>query len=399
MKTLDRLYPGKSFFCGRTTREVMRWNVVDVDALPEYRLDASPAQLLGFAGDMPFFAHEAACTPDALDFLDLCGLPRPKSLHSYRTVHEAAANAAELMLQGGRMVYNFGVLPDLESADGLVTPLHRYLQLNAKSHLPELVDAGHLPPRELHPVHALGKLRSKPWTGPVFLKVAGAVSNGGGAAVRFCAEPADLDVVIAEFEQRLRPDDTIIIEKDCAPLRSWCAGVAILDDEINWLGASVQLFRKPAVQKGNLLSLENPPEILRQLALDIAARVRQSGYRGIAGFDIGETADGNPIVFDLNFRPNSSTGLLLAGPAALRATGLATAQSFYFRHNGPLADMLEIVHKDAAAGRIIPGSMFDAQTYGRTLDDPATRSCLDGWILAETSAEATSWIRSIRTRM
>ncbi len=399
IKTLDQLYPDNSFFCARTTRAVMRWNVVDADALPAYRLDASPAQLLGFAGDMPFFAHEAACTPHALDFLDLCGLAKPKQLHTYRTAQEAAAGAMELIQQGGKLVYNFGVLPELESSGGLLTPLHQYLQLNAKSYLPNLVDASHLPPRELYPVHELGKLRSGSCTGPMFLKVAAAVSNGGGAAVRFCNGSADLDVVIAEFNRRLKPDDTIIIEKDCEPLRSWCVGVAIHDNAVDWLGASIQLFYKPAVQSGNLLSLEDPPAAIRELALDIATKARQSGYRGVAGFDIGEMADGNPKVFDLNFRPNSSTGLLLAGRSALLATGQAIAQTFYLRHNGPLIDIFKIVQREAAAGRIIPGSMFDADTYNSASADPATRSCLDGWILADTGAEATDWTQRITRQL
>lgn len=399
LKTLDQLYPPDSFFCARTTRAAMRWNVADADALPAYRLDASPAQLLGFAGDMPFLAHEAACTPEALEFLDQCGLPKPKQLHTYRTAREAAAEAAMLIKQGGKLVYNFGVLPELESPDGLLTPLHQYLQLNAKSHLPQLVAADYQPPRELCSVSQLAGVRSTRWTGPVFLKVAGEVSNGGGAAVRYCSQPVDLETVAEQFNRRLKPDDTVIIEEDCAPLHSWCAGVAIHDNKVDWLGASVQLFYKPSVQSGNLLSPEGPPAVIRDLALDIARRAGQSGYRGIAGFDIGEMENGNPIVFDLNFRPNSSTGLLLAGPAALHNTGLAVAQTFHLRHDGPLEAIFKLVQEDAAAGRIIPGSMFDAETYKSTLSDPTTRSCLDGWILARSDAEATDWTRSIAGRL
>ncbi len=394
IKTLNQLYPPDSFFCARTTRAAMRWNVADADALPAYRLDASPAQLLGFAGDMPFFAHEAACTSEALEFLDRCGLPKPKRLHVYRTAQEAAAEAATLVKQGRKLIYNFGVLPELESPGGLLTPLPLYLQLNAKSHLSQLVAAGYQPHRELCPVRQLGKRYPASWTGPVFLKVAGEVSNGGGAAVRYCRQPVDLESVADEFNRRLEPGDTIIIEEDCAPVRSWCAGVAIHDNKVDWLGASIQLFYKPAIQSGNLLSIGDPPAVIRNLALDIARKAGLSGYRGIAGFDIGEKEDGKPVVFDLNFRPNSSTGLLLAGPAALHKTGLTVARTFYLRHDGPLEAILKIVQEDASAGRIIPGSMFDAETYKSTLSDPTTRSCLDGWVLARSAAEATDWIRS-----
>ena len=67
--TLDQLYPADCFFCARTTREMMAWNVADATRLPAYRLDATPAQLLGLAGKMPFVAHEAASSPQILDFL------------------------------------------------------------------------------------------------------------------------------------------------------------------------------------------------------------------------------------------------------------------------------------------------------------------------------------------
>lgn len=399
IKTLDQVYPPDSFFCARSTRADMCWNVADADALPEYRLDASPAQLIGFAGDMPFFAHEAACTPAALEFLDICGLPTPRQLHSYRTPQEAAAGAATQIRKGRKLVYNFGVLPGLEFSGGLLTPLHQYLQLNAKSYLPNLVAAGSLPPRQLCQVDDLGKACPTSWTGPMFLKVAGEVSNGGGSAVRFCSQPSDLDVAAEEFKRRLKPDDIVIIERDCAPLRSWCAGVAIHDDKVDWLGASIQLFHKPSVQSGNLLSSEDPPSVIRDLALDIAHRARQLDYRGVAGFDIGEMENGTPVVFDLNFRPNSSTGLLLAGPAALEATGLTKAQTFHLRHDGPLQHIFKLVQQDAALGRIIPGSMFDAETYESTCSDPATRSCLDGWILAQSGSEATAWLQNIRQQL
>jgi hypothetical protein len=117
--TLDCLYPRNSFFCGRTTRAMMGWNVANADALPAYRLDATPAQLIGFAGDLPFVAHEAASTPLVLAFLRHCGLPGPKDLRRYQTAEEAADIASNLISQGKRLVHNFGTLARL-----LECPVH-----------------------------------------------------------------------------------------------------------------------------------------------------------------------------------------------------------------------------------------------------------------------------------
>jgi hypothetical protein len=42
--------------------------------------------------------------------------------------------------------------------------------------------------------------------------------------------------------------------------------------------------------------------------------------------------------------------------------------------------------------RVLPGSIFDAPNYCATVDDPATRSCLDGWVAVKTREEAIAWI-------
>ena len=399
VRTLDQLYPADCFFCARTTRETMRWNVKNIEKLPEYRLDATPAQLLGFAGRMPFIAHEAASTPEIADFMALCGLPRPARVLRYRTADEAASLALDLIGQGRKMTYNFGVLPELEACEGLQTPLKQFARMNDKANLPNLVDPQYLPQRTVYPAGELSQLGSKPWTGPVFVKLAGDASAGGGAAVRYCAEQSDLDAVVLEFSRRLTDDDTVVLERECSATNSWCVGVCILDGKVESLGATVQLFRAPAVQTGNLLLQDDVPADIIRLALDVAARAGRAGFRGVAGFDIGEVPGRQPVVFDLNFRPNSSTGLLLAGRAAQQRTGLPVAQSFFLRHDGPLAELLDAVQDEAAAGRIIPGSVFDAEAYKATMDDPKTRSCLDGWLLAESRSETSQWPGAVAQRL
>jgi hypothetical protein len=61
----------------------------------------------------------------ALDFIAHCGLPGASELHVYRTVQEAEAMALELMANGGKLAYNFGTLPGLETRSGqhLVSPI------------------------------------------------------------------------------------------------------------------------------------------------------------------------------------------------------------------------------------------------------------------------------------
>ncbi len=398
-QTLQDLYPSGAFFFGRTTRHAMAWNVADVNALPAYRLDATPAQLIGFAGAMAFIAHEAASTDVALDFIGHCGLPRPENLYRYETEAEGAAHALRLMDEGGLLVHNFGTLPQLQDQPGHLVPMAEYLRLNAKTALAELVPEQFLPERR---VVELGELAGGVTCGvevPVFLKVGAELSNGGGGAVRWCDTPGRLADAIAGFCRRLPAETAIIVEKDHGAIPSWCAGVAVLDSEVRWLGASLQVFSTPGQQAGNVMMAEGCPAALQPIAIEIGRRAQAAGYRGVAGFDIGIRDDAGPVVFDLNFRPNSSTGFWLAGPRALERTGLSVARSFYLRFDGPLEKLLEAVEPDAAHGRIIPGSIFDAARYRQTSDDAATRSCLDGWMLAETPEEATALIAAINDRL
>ncbi len=391
-RTLNDLYPDGAFFFGRTTREAMAWNVADASKLPAYRLDATPAQLIGFAGAMAFIAHEAASTDLALDFISHCGLPRPENLCRYRTETEGAEQAGKLMDLGGLLVHNFGTLPQLQDRAGHLVPLAQYLHLNAKTALAEFVPQQYLPQRRVVAVADLARISEADAGLPVYLKVGGAVSNGGGGAVRWCETREQLDTVIAEFCRRLPAQTPVVIERDYGAIPSWCAGVSVLDDGVRWLGASLQLFSSPGRQAGNVMAVEGCPAELEPIAMEIGKRAHALGYRGVAGFDIGVRCDADAVVFDLNFRPNSSTGLWLAGPGALDRTGLGVARSFYFRFDGPLEHMLDVVETEAALGRIIPGSIFDAQAYKQTSDDPSTRSCLDGWMLAESLEQANETI-------
>jgi hypothetical protein len=398
--SLDRFYPVDAFFCARTTRDVMRWNVPDITRLAEYRLDATPAQLAGFAGSLPFIAHEAAATPLALDFMVHCGLPGASDLRVYRTVPEAEALALDLMANGLKLAYNFGTLPSLDTRcdQHLVAP-DLYAMLNAKQSLESLVPLENLAPRmTLHAGNASLPVTSevKP---PAYVKLAGGHSTGGGAGVFHCSEEANLVETLQQLSSRLAADDCIVIEKDCAPVASWCAGVAILDDRVEWLGASCQVFGAPARQIANETGSRTMPDGVKALSLQIGNKAMASGFRGIAGFDIGECKDGSLLAFDLNFRPNSSTGLLLANEAVRQRTGLPLMYSFFLRHDGPVAELLDAVEADAAAGRVVPGSVFDAPTYRATLDDPATRSCLDGWVAAEAREEAVAWIKGVTGRL
>ncbi|MDX1717514.1 MAG: hypothetical protein R3287_11435 [Anderseniella sp.] len=397
---LDQFYPADALFCARTTRDVMRWNVPDITRLPEYRLDATPAQLAGFAGTLPFIAHEAAVTPVALDFMLHCGLPGASDLHVYRTVQEAEDLALELMEKGLRLAYNFGTLPGLEARDDqhLVAP-DLYATLNAKQSLDTLVPPENVAPRVVLEPGATALPDVEGIKPPVYVKLAGGHSTGGGAGVFHCSDDAALAGTLQQLSTQLAAGDALVVETDCKAVASWCAGVAILDDRVEWLGASCQVFDAPARQIANEAGGRTMPDRVKDISLQISSKAMAAGFRGIAGFDIGECEDGSFTAFDLNFRPNSSTGLLLAHDAVRQRTGLPLMYSFYLHHDGPVAALLDVVEADAAAGRVVPGSVFDAPTYGATLDDPATRSCLDGWLAAETREEAVAWIKAVQNRL
>ena len=118
----------------------------------------------------------------------------------------------------------------------------------------------------------------------------------------------------------------------------------------------------------------------------------------MAGVDVG-TGGPEAMVFDVNARLNSSTGLLLAFAAAQARTGLGAARSVFLRHDGPLGAMLAALRPLAEAGRFIPSSLFDRDTHRAHLDDPCTRSCADGWIVADSVEAAARIGDDLRDRL
>jgi hypothetical protein len=221
--SLDRFYPADAFFCARTTRDVMRWNVPDITRLAEYRLDATPAQLAGFAGALPFIAHEAAATPLALDFMAHCGLPGASHLRVYRTVQEAEALALDLMANGLKLAYNFGTLPGLETrCDQHLVASDLYAMLNAKQSLEGLVPRENLAPRMTLCAGDEKLPATCEFKPPVYVKLAGGHSTGGGAGVFHCSDEVNLDETLKQLSSRLAADDASSSRKIAHP---WQAGV------------------------------------------------------------------------------------------------------------------------------------------------------------------------------
>lgn len=386
--TLADLYPTGTFFCGRTTREVMAWNLTQPDVLADYRLDATPGQRLGVMGPLPFICHEASITPGARAFLDDCGLTGPACVETYQTEQDARDNILQMQATGAKLAYNFGTLPGCDADDGLLVPTQLYNRFNSKMSLAELVPAQHLPSRRLTSVAGLDNFRL---VRPAYVKMAGLYSNGGGGAVRYCTSQADLNAIAREFDARLPADCPVVVEDELPDCVSWCAGVAVQDAATVFLGASRQIFGAPGRQAGNVIdALETPPELVHELSIKIARRARSLGLAGIAGFDMLVNRDGDVIVVDLNFRPNASTSLLLTFDGASKRSGKQLARSLLLRSSSSLENVLLRLRSFAAKGLLIPDCLFDAGCYHRHVPNVEAETCIDGWVMADSEVDAVN---------
>jgi hypothetical protein len=299
-------------------------------------LDTVSSNFAGLIGELPAVRHRAGAGPEVFAVYRRAGIRIREETWIYRTEDEAEAIADRLVERGARLFWPYplraGRFPD---AAQLVAPA-LWRRLNAKERLGELAPAGNLPRREVLSHEELACLEPD---GPLYLKAAGDCPTGMGYAVRPCPDRAAFDAARAWFAAR-RADVPAVIVEEAVPLECcWCAGIAVGETETRCFGGAEQIFSAPGVQEGSAIDPERAfPEEGRALAREIGEAARRLGFRGIAGLDIGRACDGRVLVFDPNFRFNSSSAQLLFHSAAAARAGLGTSLSFDEEVGGSFAD-------------------------------------------------------------
>lgn len=349
MHSIAMMLPQRCFLAPRVMEEVSRWTPFSDEGVS--------GALLGVAEGLDLICHRAACLPVTKAAISDCGLKLPDTVLPYTTRSEYLDHMAACISTGKKAVTTFPT-PDglFDDVAYLVAPsLQRWL--NQRGSLPALVPAENVPPRRL--VEGAGQIDSalKSLRLPAVVKAADSAGTSGGAGVAIARA--------ARHRQRARrrfADCSAIVIEDFIPARTnICIQVAVLPDaSVQLIGASAQICSPGGLYMGSLAGPDiKPTSGSAALALTIAARAAALGFRGIAGFDVLETADGRLFAIDLNFRPNGSTPLLLVLAGIGSERGLPHARFVLCTGDDPLDKVLSRLCADFSAGWLVLTGAFD----------------------------------------
>jgi hypothetical protein len=266
-------------------------------------------------------------------------------VYANRNEYDAILAAA----RPGEVVYKHVHPPAEAPPETYAVPRDLLVRLTNKSLLHEFVEPAHLARRRTVATAELSVSGL-----PVVVKAACDESLGGGDGVRICREPADLAAAARDFAAATE----VVIEEYLPILSNWCVNFGVVPGKpVRYLGAAEQIVSPEGVHQGNRIGRTPPEEILR--AADSTVRkVRDAGYRGLAGFDVVEAVDGRAIVLDLNCRLNACTVALLLREAIHEWSGTATMVAASWEttlgDSRLLATVLELVDRQ----RLVPTGSF-----------------------------------------
>lgn len=361
--TLDELWPDDAVAAFRPADDAVRW----LSPKRSWR-ERSSMSAFEYTGSVPSIVHEAGMTSEGLDLLRACGLRPPDELLGYRTAEEMQSLVDAKVRDGLRIGIGYTGRRRLAPSDAYVTPPDVIAELNDKANLAEFLPAEAVPNREVVATDELrrrpGQLRSR---APLVLKASTRLGHGGGVDVAVCRSADDLESAIEDLSDAER----IVVEDYHDFHVTWCMSFGASDDGVTYFGSAQQVCDASGSYYGNWCLPVGPPERAIEFGLHAARAGRARGYRGVLGIDVGVTSRGRrPFVFDLNFRPNGSTSLVLFHEsirARWQVEFTRVCGGLAFR--GTFDRMLSELKSLFEQRRVLPYQTFDTARLEPTVDD------------------------------
>ncbi|MEN6542420.1 hypothetical protein [Parvibaculum sp.] len=342
-------------------------------------IDAVTSHMLGLLGRRPSVRHISGATDEVLCILEAAGLKVAEDLRRYESGNEAEKHADSLIAEGYRLMSPYPLPKGRYSNDAQLVPPSLWADLNSKERLGTLVDAAHLPRRQ---VMQIDEAAACPPATPLWLKAAGNEATGWGYAVRYCSDAASFDRALSDL-RKLGSSDRVIVEEDVPVGRSWCTSIVVQADRTLYAGSAEQIFSEPGHQSGSLIDPMHPmPDPDFAIAVGEAARTR--GFVGVAGLDVGQTPDGRMVLFDPNFRFNSSTAQVLLHPAAAARSGLPVSLSVNLTTKLSMSEIARRLAGPIAELWFVPTRLVDAAW----LTAADGHSIVTGFVLAGSRDQA-----------
>lgn len=383
--TLADLYPRGCILSGRPSPGAARW-LRGTAALRDF-LAGEP---LSIAGDMPLVVGRGSTSPAGLELLTEAGHTLPPTLLPFSDAAAYLALLAELGRGSSRFALSHAHLPGELPEEAYSVPRLLLCELNNKRNLEALVPHGHRPAAVVLGRTGLGPDHAAFSGLPVVVKAAVDEPTGGGTAVRICNTPVEVNAALDELSSCAE----VVVEELHRHTRSYNLQLGIKPSgEVRYLGVSEQIVTAAGGYRGNWLAPGlDPPDGALKLCLEIAHAAAARGYFGILGVDLAAGADGRVVVFDLNFRLNGSTPLLLLAGSVAAATGASVLRYRSFEGGTDHAAALRAARLAWRGGSFVPLNTFDPALSA----DPGARPWVSGIVLGADRDEVVRREQELR---
>jgi len=384
--TLSEVYgPGLTFSgraSWRTTNLLRRGD-------PSVR-DAFTGAFLTVAGTAELICSAGCLTPDGLALYQAAGLPVTTGVLPYAGAGQYSARLERAVATGRRLAF-FHPHPVTEVpaeswwiAPALVT------RLNDKGCLSEFVPAPFRPDRTVIPIQEAVGLKPEPG-GVLVVKGSTDLPTGAGGAVVMVRDPAQLE----QIPERLRGCSRVVIERYYPFVRTMCINWAVTwEGRLQFIGSADQIVSEEGVHLGNWAGCGfEPPALALEATRQTMLAAMAAGYVGLAGLDVGVTAEGEVLIIDLNFRPCASTPPLLWLDGWTGNPGGWTARIGTLRSSQPWAETCRMVARAAERGEVLPLATFVPEAAGWPDRQPHVRGAVLGRNRAETEARCEALAR------
>ena len=393
IETLETLFPRQTAFASVSRGE-------DLPALlyENWQLESITGTTLSCLGAMPVIAHRAVASDIAFDYFRKAGLEPPSALELYGSHDEAISLAQRFAQNGLRLASIYPPLREIRSFDKSLVAPEVYDYLNDKRNLAALCPPAFVPPRRIFSLTEAEKLQSDDFHFPAFVKGALAGANGGGRDVYYCRTAQDFDAALQWF--RSKPFFTgLVVEEPIAIRSNWCLNFSVLDNAVRYFGAAEQVFEAVAKQSGSVIDPQNPPPAQAiEIGQEICRSAQALGFRGVAGMDMCVDEAGKIYFFDLNFRINSCTSLILLHEGLMRDTSRHSqpvSSMHTFILPGRLSDLMMSLDEMIQRGEFVPLQLYD----GSMFDGPSAPCRITGFFRSATRVEGKALVEQARTRL
>lgn len=308
---------------------------------------------------MPIIVHEACLTEKIRTLFSYINQSLPTSIHTFKDKESYEQLLLDLTQKEHKRIYTQYVHgEDLIAFEDYAMNKQVFIDLNAKSRIPEWTDGKYLPRREIVAIDVY-KEALQNWELPLVIKPGDELPTAGGYGVMICHNQEDLDKAMARIEKAKSATQTLIIEQYIETVDNYCVQYALHPEKgIVYLGASKQLTNDDVFYSGNINALDIPESVIKA-GYDIMKTGVDKGFVGIAGFDFLVDKNKNIYAIDLNFRHNGSTSLLLLDPILS-----GRYHKFYsYVSRGDQQTFFDVIAKYVQQGVLYPLAYYDGTYY------------------------------------